>query len=132
MDTLKDSQGVLVTVDIWLVTLFISPALILLAISFKPNPKLYFFPLLTSFYSGTVYFSPIIGNKVDFLKVNSWTFFTVSVIGTILYMWLLKYIRRVRLEEGASDNFQKDLIEEIEKLSAENDRLKNKLNQETK
>ncbi|CAD0220428.1 hypothetical protein [Chryseobacterium sp. JV274] len=129
MDTLKDSQGVLVTVDIWLVTLFISPALILLAVSFRPNPKLYFFPLLTSFYSGTVYFSPILGGKVDFLKVNSWTFFIVSAAGALLYMWLLKYIRWLRLDENASDHFKNDLKEEIKRLKQENEQLKSNKHQ---
>lgn len=129
MDTLTDSQGVLITVDIWLVTLFFSPAVIILAMSFKPNPKMYFFPLLTSFYSTAVYFSPMLGKKVDFLTVNSWTFFVVAVVGALLYMWLLKYIRLLRLEERAHVDFQTDLIDELKKTKEENKRLKETLNQ---
>ena len=128
MDTMRDSQGVLVTVDIWLITLFFSPSLIITATWFRPNPKLYFFPLLTSFYSTAVYVSPLIGKKVDFLKVNSWTFFLFSFIGVLLYMWLLKYIKWLRLEEKANDNFQSDLIEELKALKEENIKLKSEIN----
>lgn len=70
----------------------------------------------------------MLGKKVDFLTVNSWTFFVVAIIGVLLYMWLLKYIRWLRLEEKATNDFQEDLIAELKKITQENKELKIQLN----
>ena len=127
MKDLKDSEGVLVTVDIWLATLYISPAIIILASSFKPNPKLYFLPLFMFFYSGVVYFSPILGKEVDFLKFNSWLAFVISLVGALAFMYTIKYVRLINLSEIAHDNFYYDVKNEFEKLQQENTELKTKL-----
>lgn len=124
MEDMKDSRGVLLTVDIWLATLYFSPVLIILATVLRPNPRLYFFPLCMFLYAGAVYFSPVFGNEVNYLKLNSWLFFVISFIGALCFMYLLKYVRRIVLVENSEDNFNIDIQEEMERLSEENNKLK--------
>lgn len=132
MEQARDSRGVLMTVNIWLATLYLSPVIIIVANFFKPNPKIYFFPLCMFLYAGAVYFSPVIGYEVNYLQLNSWLFFTVSVFGSICFMYALKYIRRLTLVENSDENIYHDFTTEFNKLTEENNYLKNKLNQETK
>lgn len=128
----RDSRGVLLTVNIWLATLYIAPVIIIIANYFRPNPRLYFFPLLMFFYAGAVYFSPVIGYEVNYLQLNSWLFFVASFVGAFCFMYLLKYIRRIILLEDDNEAFHKDVIDGVQRLVEENNQLRNKLNQETK
>lgn len=123
----KDSTGVKITVDIWLATLYIAPVFIITAVNFKPNPKFYFFPLFMFCYTGLVYFSPVLGYRVDFLKINSSLTAFGSAMAVLAFMYLLKYIRRIAMSEEASEDFYLDIKEEFEKLNQENDKLKTKL-----
>lgn len=132
MKDMKDSAGVFVTVDIWLTTLYLSPAILILATTLKPHPKLYFFPLFTFFYTAFVYFAPLLGFQIDFLRFNSWMAIIAAIISAILYMMLLKYIRFHTLEENSNDDMLKDMKEEYDKLRKENQELKLKLNTQIK
>lgn len=132
MAEMKDSRGVFVTVDIWLTTLYLSPAILILATTLKPHPKLYFFPLFTFFYTAFVYFSPLLGYNVDFLKFNSWMAIVAAVISSILYMFLLKYIRLHTLEEDSNFDMIQDMKEEYDKLRLENQELKLNINSQIK
>lgn len=127
MKEMKDSAGVLVTVDIWLTTLYLSPAILILATTLKPHPKLYFFPLFTFFYTAFVYFAPLLGFKIDFLRFNSWMAIVAAVITAILYMMLLKYVRFHTLEENSNYDMFKDMKEQYDELRRENQELKTKL-----
>jgi|GEM_PF-3855670 len=127
----RDSRGVLITVDIWLSSLYIAPVLIIIANYFRPNPRLYFFPLLMFFYAGAVYFSPVIGNEVNYLQLNSWLFFLASFFGSICFMYMLKHVRRITLLEDNDSKFYEDIEDGVERLIEENKLLKEKLNQET-
>ncbi|SHF16518.1 hypothetical protein [Chryseobacterium vrystaatense] len=129
---MKDSTGVKITVDIWLATLYIAPVFIIAAVTFKPNPKFYFFPLFMFCYTGLVYFSPIIGYKVDFFKTNSLLTAVACIIAVMAFMYLLKYIRRITLYEDSENDFHMDAKEEFEKLIQENHELKTKLKSENK
>ncbi|MGU3377392.1 hypothetical protein [Chryseobacterium sp. M5A1_1a] len=132
MEEARDSRGVLMTVNLWLATLYLAPVLIIVANYFKPNPRLYFFPLSMFIYAGAVYFSPVIGYEVNYLELNSWLFFIISIIGAFSFMYVLRYIRRITLIEDSSNEFNCDVREEFEKISEENNYLRNKLNQEAK
>lgn len=127
MKEMKDSAGVLVTVDIWLTTLYLSPAILILATTLKPHPKLYFFPLFTFFYTAFVYFAPLLGFKIDFLRFNSWMAIIAAVIAAMLYMMLLKYVRFHTLEENSNYDMFKDMKEQYDELRRENQELKTKL-----
>jgi membrane protein implicated in regulation of membrane protease activity len=132
MKEIRDSQGVLVTVDIWLTTLYLSPAILILATTLKPHPKLYFFPLFTFFYTAFVYFAPLLGYKVDFLRFNSWMAIVAAIISAVLYMLLLRYVRYHTLEENSNDLMLQDMKQEYDKLRKENHELKIKLNTPSK
>ena len=128
----RDSRGVLLTVNIWLATLYIAPVVIIIANYFKPNPRLYFLPLLMFSYAGAVYFSPVIGNEVNYLQLNSWLFFVISFVGSLCFMYVLKYVRRITLLEDSEVELHEDYMNEVRNLIQENKQLRNKLNQETK
>lgn len=128
----RDSRGVLMTVNIWLATLYIAPVVIIVANYFKPNPWLNFFPLLMFFYAGAVYFSPVIGYEVNYLAQNSWLFFVISLFGALCFMYLLKYVRRITLLEEEESLLNDEIEAEFNRLTSEINELKNKLNQETK
>ncbi len=132
MEEARDSRGVLLTVNIWLATLYIAPVVIIVANYFKPNPWLNFFPLLMFFYAGAVYFSPVIGYEVNYLAQNSWLFFIISFFGALCFMYLLKYVRRVTLLEEEENLLNDEIADEFSRLNSEINDLKNKLNQETK
>lgn len=132
MKEMRDSQGVFVTVDIWLTTLYLSPAILILATTLKPHPKLYFFPLFTFFYTAFVYFAPLLGYKIDFLRFNSWMAIVAAIISAIIYMRLLKYIRYYKLEEDYNELMMQDMHDEYEKLRQENSELRLKLNSQIK
>jgi hypothetical protein len=132
MAEMKDSRDVFVTVDIWLTTLYLSPAIIILATTLKPHPKLYFFPFFTFFYTAIVYFAPILGYKIDFLRFNSWMAIVGAVVCSVLYMLLLKYIRLHTLEENSHELMLQDMKEEYNKLREENQKLKSQINTQNK
>lgn len=124
---MKDSTGVLITTNIWLATLYISPSIIILATQFKPNPRLYFFPLAIFFYTGLIYFAPTFGFKIDFLLFNSITTAIISILAGLAQVFLLKYVRRITLEESIHTDFISDVKLEFEKLKQENTFLKEKI-----
>lgn len=132
MKEMKDSAGVLLTVDIWLTTLYLSPAILILATTLRPHPKLYFFPLFTFFYTAFVYFAPILGYKVDFLRFNSWMAVIAAIASAILYMILLKYVRFYTLAEDNNDNMLEDLKLQYYKVKNENSELKLKIQTQDK
>lgn len=132
MEEARDSRGVLMTVNIWLATLYIAPVVIIVANYFKPNPWFYFFPLFMFFYAGAVYFSPVIGYEVNYLSQNSWLFFVISFFGAICFMYLLMYVRRINLLEDEEGLLNEEIQNEFKRLNTEISTLKNKLNQETK
>ncbi|WP_223559564.1 hypothetical protein [Chryseobacterium lathyri] len=127
MEDARDSRGVLMTVNIWLATLYIAPVILITATYFKPNPRLYFFPLSMFLYAGAVYFSPIIGKEVNYLQLNSWLFFVISVVGTLCFMYVLRYVRLLTIVENAENIFQEDVKDRFDKLANENSQLKNKI-----
>jgi len=127
MNEARDSRGVLMTVNIWLATLYLSPVILIIATYFRPNPKLYFFPLCMFLYAGAVYFSPIIGKEVNYLQLNSWLFFVISVFSALCFMYTLRYVRMLTLVETSESDFHEDVKEKFDMLTAENDRLKNKI-----
>lgn len=127
--TLRDSTGVLVTVNIWLGNLYFAPTLILIAVSFKPNKNLYILPIIINFYSGMIYFAPTWGYKVDFFRANSIITGLYSILAAIAIMFLTRYIRRLVLQENKNEEFYDDAREEFRRLQNENNELRSKLKQ---
>lgn len=125
--TMRDSTDVLITVNIWLATLYLAPTVILIAVSFKPNPNLYILPITMYFYSGMVYFAPTWGYTVNFLKFNSIITAIYSILAALAVLLITRYVKRLALNEKSNEDFYDDVREEFQKLQEENDELKSKI-----
>lgn len=128
LDSLTDSRGVVLSINIWQGCLYASSVLLAASAFFKPNFKLYYYPIAINAYSSIVYFSPIFGYKIKFLQLNSLLAGVVSLIISYPIFYMLKHVRLLTLQEKATDDFQADLIHEIKKLNSENKKLKSDLN----
>lgn len=130
--TMKDSTGTLFTIHIWLGSLYCAPLLIIIAVSFKPNPKLYLLPIFMYFYSAMIYFAPTFGYHVNFLKFNSILTAVCSLFAGIAVMFIIRYIRRLVLEESTNDEFLEDVKAEFQRLKNENNSLKDQIKTQEK
>lgn len=127
LDINLDSRGTIISVNIWQGCLYTSAVLIAVAAFFKPNMKIYYFPIVINAYSAIVYFAPIFGYNVKFLALNSWLAAIISLATTIPIMWMLQYIKALTIVEDNNSIFYQDVKDEFEKLNLENNTLKNKL-----
>lgn len=130
--TLRDSTDTLISTNIWLGTLYVAPTIILIAVNFKPNPKLYVLPITMYFYTGMVYYAPILGFKINFLRINSFIAGIYSVLAAMAVMFIIRYIKRLVLDEETNEEFYNDTREEFKILQDEIDELKLKLKTQEK
>jgi len=127
LDSDKDARGVYLSVNIWQGSLYLSAVFIAFASFFKPDKKIYYYPIVINTYSAIVYYAPIWGYNIKFLQLNSWLAALISILITFPIMRMLKRVRLLTLHEKTNDDFQSDLIHEIKKLNQENKRLKSHL-----
>lgn len=128
LDVLTDSRGVLISSNIWIGSVYLSPVLIITSYFFKINPKLLFYPLLVFFYSAIVYYSPIFGYDVKFLKLNSWLALLLSAASAFAYILVFTHMKWLKLEENANEVMVEDFRNEYTKLVIENESLKKRQN----
>ncbi|MGE8528465.1 hypothetical protein [Chryseobacterium rhizosphaerae] len=127
LDESRDTRGVPISTDIWIASVYLAPVFIIIAAFFRPNYKIYTFPLVIFFYSAVVYYAPIFGYDVKFLRWNSWLALLASIIAGVCLYFVLKHVRWVELEENASDDFYDDVLEKFEKLNEENKNLRSQI-----
>lgn len=132
LDIWTDSRGVLLSTNIWIASVYLSPVFIITSFFFQTNKKIYFFPLFIFFYSAIVYYAPIFNYHIKFLAFNSWLALIVSIVAAFLFIWLFGILKWIKLEEISNDDMLNDMKFEYDKLREENRQLKTKLNEITK
>ena len=79
------------------------------------------------FYSGMIYFAPTWGYQVNFLKFNSILTAIYSLLAALAVLLIIRYVKRLVLDEKTNEDFYDDVREEFQKLQKKNDELKAKI-----
>lgn len=113
LQTARDIRGALLRDDIWLATLYFSPALIIIAAQFKPYVYAYHFPLFAYTYTGIMYFAPYLGFDME----PSWGNRILIFILVIPLTLLIKGLNMLYKYLVAKEEIQLKTIEAIANLN---------------
>ncbi len=89
---------------------------------------MYYFPLTMFAYSAIVYYAPIFGFDIKFLRLNSWLAALISLAAVVPVMVMLRYVKYLASAENSDELFYSDVSEKFHQLNNENIRLKKEIN----
>lgn len=105
-----DVRDALITTDIWVSTLYLSPVLIIIASQLRPHIWSYQFPLFTFLYTAIMFFLPVLGFNIE-PSIYTRILLFISVIPVTLIIKKIKdHSNLMEFEERVRDMALENLI----------------------
>ncbi len=104
IDNMYDVRGSKISTDIWVITLYFSPVLIVLGSQLQPLKFTLHFPLFAFMYTGIMYCLPMFGIDIEpdwFIRM---LFFIAVIPVTLLVIKVSNIVNYIKLREEIQSN----------------------------